>query len=377
MPVIPGAYAYTGLEAVRWDKPLLEALIEESDRIGAQRVLIVASPSLRSSSNQVDLLAERLGDRCIGIFDELQPHTPIPCARALHCMAKDCAADLLVTLGGGTPIDTSKVVLAMLAAGVSDPMAVADQRNGWTLPPIRQIACPTTLSGAEYSDVAGLTDPDTRIKHMVMGRGIGPAVVVLDPKMAAQTPVDLWTSTGLRAVDHAVETICSIAPTRYTSLLALGALEALPSALRASAGNPADPQSRLEGQLAAWMASAGLNRTPYGASHGIGHQLGAVAGVPHGLCSCTVLPAVLDWNLGHTVKAQAEIARALSSRAAAGGVRQLVADLKLPSRLSDVGVKRDQLVEIAQKSVPNRWVRANPRPIQSHRDILEILEAAF
>lgn len=372
-----GAYNFIPQERVRWGVSAVDALAEEVRERRAERVLIVTSPSLRKASDQPDDLADRLGSKCVGIFDSLKPHTPIPCVKALHERAVDERADLFVTLGGGTPIDTVKVVIAMLAAGVSDPIKVANRVNDWALPSIRQIAAPTTLSGAEFSDLAGLTDPETRIKHGVMGRGIGPSCVVLDPDLALHTPLDLWASTGLRAVDHAIEALCSIAPTPYTDALALEALRILPNALRAAHSDPENKQVCLDAQLAVWMASAGLDRTPYGASHGTGHQLGAVAGVPHGVCSCTMLPAVLDWNLSHTEDQQAQIAGALGADTAADGVRDLVRDLGLPASLSVAGVRRDQLAEIAEKSLANRWVQTNPRPIRSADDILEILEAAF
>ncbi len=372
-----GSYNFTPQERMRWGMRALDALIEEIERRGSARVLVVVSPSLRRVSGQPDELAEQLGDKCAGVFDALKPHTPIPCVKTLHEAAMAEQVDLFVTFGGGTPIDTVKIVIAMMTADTSNPMDVANQVNDWALPTVRQIAAPTTLSGAEFSDLAGLTDPETRIKHGVMGRGIGPACVVLDPELTLHTPLDLWTSTGLRAVDHAVETLCSVAPTPYTDALALEALRNLPLALRATHHDPNNKQRRLDAQLAVWMASAGLDRTPYGASHGIGHQLGAVAGMPHGVCSCTMLPAVLEWNHAHTESEQVRIANALGSDTAANGVRGLVTDLGLPARLSEAGVRRDQLTEVAEKSLANRWVRTNPRPIGSADDILEILEAAF
>lgn len=377
MPHPRGTYDFTPLERVRWGEPAAQALAEEAQKRHARRALIVISPSLHSATDEADQLSQALGDSCAGIFDDLRPHTPTACVQALHQVVLEQQIDLLITLGGGTPIDTSKVVVAMRASGVTDPLELTNTQHTRIAPTLRQIACPTTLSGAEFSDLAGLTDTTTRIKHSVTGRGIGPASVILDPQLALHTPVDLWTSTGLRAIDHAVESLCSIDATPYTDALALEALRQLPPALLATRQDPANVQARLEAQLAVWMASAGLDRTPYGASHGIGHQLGAVAGVPHGICSCTMLPAVLDWNEQHTRDAQTRIAQTLRTPRASEGVRRLVSDLGLPTSLSKAGVRRDQLQEIAEKSLINRWVKTNPRPITSADDILEILDIAF
>ena len=372
-----GAYSFNGLARVSWGEGAAEAVVEAAARRGARRVLVVSSPSLARASSVPRKVEAALGDRSVGLFDAVQPHTPAPTADALAARLRETAADLVVSLGGGSPIDTVKVALAMLASGAERSLDISGKPAAWTVPPVRQIAVPTTLSGAEFSDLAGLTDPDTRIKGGVAGPGIGPVEVILDLELTLHTPRDLWLSTGIRAVDHAVETVLSVAPTPYTDALALAGLAKLAAALRATAAAPDDVSARLSSQQAVWMASAGLDRTPFGASHGIGHQLGAVAGVPHGLCSCVLLPAVLDWNLGATRPAQARIAAVLGAATASEGVRRLLRDLGLPLRLRDVGVSAAQLDVIAGTSLQNRWVRSNPRPITSAADVRQILDAAW
>lgn len=374
---IKGRYAFNGLEHVIWGQDAISACVAEAERRSAERVAIITSPSLRRVAGTVDSLAGSLGEKSVAIFDELLPHTPAPQVAAFAQLLKDKAADLVISLGGGTPIDTAKVALAMLDADASDPFAVANKVPKSTPPKIRQIACPTTLSGAEFSDLAGLTDPDTKIKHGVASFGIGPATVILDPELARHTPLDLWLSTGMRAVDHAIETLCSIEATPYTDALAAEALSKLVIALRQTKHDPANLQARLDAQMAVWLASAGLDRTPYGASHGIGHQLGAVSGTPHGICSCVLLPAVLEWNAKHARLAQQRISDILEADSAANGVRRLLRDLELPARLSEADIQHNDLPEIAAGSVNNRWVKTNPRPLTTAKDIEKLLEAAF
>ncbi len=374
---LSGAYSFTGLARVSWGEPASSAVCAAAPRRGAQRVLIVTSPSLRRASDVPEQTAADLGPLCVGLFDGVQAHTPAPTVDTLVDLMRDTGADLVAAFGGGSPIDTVKVALAVLASGAARALDVSGKPAGWTTPPVRQIAVPTTLSGAEFSDLAGLTDPETQIKGGVAGPGIGPVEVILDPGLTRHTPRDLWLSTGVRAVDHAIETLCSVAPTPYTDALALEGLAQLTASLRATAADPEDLTARLKAQQAVWLASSGLDRTPFGASHGIGHQLGAVAGVPHGVCSCVLLPAVLDWNHAHTRQAQTRIAATLGSLSASQGVRNLLQDLGLPQRLRDAGVTQDQLPLIAQTSLQNRWVRTNPRPITTAADITQILEAAW
>ncbi|WP_430416322.1 iron-containing alcohol dehydrogenase [Parasphingorhabdus sp.] len=374
---VKGQYAYNGLQHVIWGQDTVSACVAEVERRGASNVAIISSPSLRRAVGTVDALADALGDKAALIFDELQPHTPAPQVAAFAKLLKDKNTDVVISLGGGTPIDTAKVALAMLDANATDPFAVANKPPKSNPPKIRQIACPTTLSGAEFSDLAGLTEPETKIKHGVASFGIGPATVILDAELAQHTPLDLWLSTGVRAVDHAIETLCSIEATPYTDALAAEALSKLADALRQTRRDPANLQARLDAQLAVWLASAGLDRTPYGASHGIGHQLGAVAGTPHGICSCILLPAVLEWNAEYTQPVQRRIANILEAESAADGVRQLLGDLQLPTRLSEADIQLNDLPEIAAGSVNNRWVKTNPRPLDTAQDIEQLLKTAF
>ena len=374
---IRGVYSFNGLARVSWGEGAVAAVMEAVARRSAERVVVVTSPSLARVSPVPGQIAATLGQQCAGMFDGVQPHTPAPTAEALAEMLRATRADLVISLGGGSPIDTVKVALAMLASGAGRASDVSGQPARWSLPPVRQIAVPTTLSGAEFSDLGGVTDPATLIKGGVAGPGIGPMEVILDPELTLYTPRDLWLSTGIRAVDHAIETICSVAPTPYTDALALAGLTQLASSLRVTARSPDNLPARLQSQQAVWMASAGLDRTPFGASHGIGHQLGAVAGLPHGVCSCVLLPAVLDWNLGWTESAQARVASALGSASASDGVRALLRDLDLPVQLRQLGVNSDQLDVIAQTSLQNRWVRTNPRTIATAAEVRQILESAW
>jgi alcohol dehydrogenase class IV len=132
-------------------------------------------------------------------------------------------------------------------------------------------------------------------------------------------------------------------------------------------------------QQASWLAASTIGRVSYGASHGIGHVLGAAADVPHGHTSCVMLPHVLRYNEPVTREQQRRIAQALGrpAVAAADAVADLIAALAQPATLRAVGVKRDQLPAIAQAAMKNHWVRTNPQPIRSPEDVMQLLEAAW
>lgn len=388
--VAQGAYDFLGLERVVWGQPAGEAVVAEAERRGAQRVFIVASRSLNTGTPVVERIRAALGARHVGTFDGCREHTPRDTVIAAAAAVRAAQPDLIVSVGGGTVIDTVKVMLVCLAEGVTteagmDAYFMRTGPDGSRIlppiapPPFRQIAVPTTLSAAEFSNLGGSLDPQRRIKHPYTAPLIGPAAVILDPAACLYTPEKLWLSTGMRTVDHAVEGICSIAPAPLVDGCAQHGLRLFMQALPASRRDPADLQARLACQQAAWLSASGIVRTPYGASHGIGHALGAVTGMAHGFTSCIMLPAVMRWNLPATGPQQKLIAEALGApdRPAHETVAKLVRSLGLPGRLSEAGVTREHVPAIVEAALQNMWVKTNPRPVRSAADVEEILELAW
>ncbi len=382
----PGSYAYLPLERVVFGRPAADAVMQEVARIGAARVFIVASKSLARNTPVIRIIAEALGSRCVGLFDGCVQHSPRASVIAAANAARAAAPDLILTVGGGTAIDTVKVLQICLAhdidapAGLDGLHAVIGPDGKRRVPdirpsPVRQVVVPTTLSGAEFSNLAGVTDERIRQKHSFIAPDIGARVVILDPEVTVHTPEWLWLSTGVRGVDHAVETLCSIDAHPYCDGLALQALRLFAEALP----QPQDLAARLKCQQASWLAASSIARVNYGASHGIGHALGAFADVPHGHTSCVMLPHVMRYNERATAAKQRLIAEALGRPgvAAADAIAELIGALGQPTTLRAVGIKREQLTKIAEAAMHNIWVRTNPQPIRSLDDVMQILEAAW
>jgi alcohol dehydrogenase class IV len=382
-----GSYAYLPLERVVFGRPSAEAVVDEMTRVGATKVFIVAAKSVARNTPVVSAIADALGPgHYTGLFDGCVQHSPRESVIAAARAVRAAAPDLIVTVGGGTAIDTVKVLQICLAhnvesaegldglhatVGADGKRHVPDIRPS----PVRQIVVPTTLSGAEFSNLAGVTDERIRQKHSFIGPDVGARAVILDPEATLYTPEWLWFSTGVRGVDHAVETLCSPDAHPYCDGLALHALRLFAQALP----RPDDLAARLQCQQASWLAASSIARVNYGASHGIGHVLGAFADVPHGHTSCVMLPHVMRYNEPATAEKQRLIAEALGRPGvpAAEAVAGLIAALKLPRTLRDVGVKREQLPQLAEAAMRNIWVRTNPRPIRSPDDVMQILEAAW
>jgi len=385
----PATYDYIDQERVIYGQPAAAAVAGEAERLSAQRALIVTSKSVAATAT-VAAIAEALGGRHAGTFDGCTEHTPRDCVIAAAAAARTAGADLIVTVGGGSAIDAAKALLVCLAEGIEDVDALGtyrlqfDAEGRRIVQPVRpmsvrQIVVPTTLSGAEFSNLAGVTDRARGVKDAYTAKEMAARTVILDPEATRDTPEWLWLSTAIRSIDHAVETLCSRAPQPLADAGASQALWMFSAALPASKRDPASLQARLSCQLAVWLATVGLARVPYGASHGIGHQLGAVAGVPHGHCSCVLLPAVMRYNAPVNGERQAMVTAALGAAdgSAADAIEALIGALGLPTRLRDVGVTQEQFPAIAQSSLDNLFVRSNPRPIGEAGQIEEILRSAW
>ena len=299
--------------------------------------------------------------------------------------ARLAGADVIVAIGGGSVIDAAKVMLGCLWDGLSTS-ADLDRllMHGHKTPPnrpVRMIAVPTTLSAAEFTPLAGITDPERGAKDLFQHPYYAPSIVVLDPSATQNTPEWLLLSTGVRSIDHCVETLCSSRPSPYADALAGEGLRRLSSGLRALRDAPADPKARLDCQLGAWLSISGpVSGVPLGASHAIGRVLGAACGVPHGHTSCVLLPGVLRWNSTADEGRQRSVAQLMGAAdnvTASEAVATLVRDLGQPSRLRDVTVDRDKFRILAERSLQmlsHPATSGNQRPIRTIGDVLEILE---
>ena len=254
------------------------------------------------------------------------------------------------------------------------------------------VCIPTTLSGGEYQALAGGTNDETHAKHGFAHGTLPPSLVVLDAALTATTPNKFWLSTGIRAVDHCVETICSLVEDKKGGEVAAEAgLKKLVPALLRCKKDGKDLEARHQAQLGVVDAmSAVKSGVDLGASHGIGHQLGPL-GVGHGETSCILLPSVCKYN-SRVNKAQQEkalqilwgqeeVKQLLEAHDLKAGQTDLssaldtvIRELGMPRSLKDVGVGRDKLDKLAEHSLDDKWCGTNPVPLTEKSQVLEILE---
>jgi len=387
--MLSGVYRFPAMESVVFGKPFVEALAQEVDRVEARAVFILASGTLARETDTVD--RAMLGNRLAGVCAKIGAHTPRTDVVVAANAAREAGCDLIVTLGGGSVTDAAKMVALCLGNGVTDPAQLDDYRaqiaaDGTARrpevkpPSVRSIAIPTTLSAGEYTASAGCTDTARQVKESYGHPLMMPRTVILDPDVSVHTPEWLFLSTGIRAVDHAVEDICSVNGQPIAEGASFHALRLLGTGLPAVKADPTNLEARLDCQIGAWMSMVGSQTgVSKGASHGIGHVLGGTAGVPHGYTSCVMLPQILCFNHPVNPGKQARVSEALGrpDEPAAEVVAELISGLGLPTRLRDVGVKPEQLDVIAEGSMHDRWIHTNPRKIDGPAVIRTLLDAAW
>jgi len=388
--MLAGTHHWPAQERVIYGKPVAEALGEELSRSSAQRVFVTTTRSITGGA-LVAGIVRSLGAKFAGKFDAIGAHSPREGVIAGAEAMRAARADLVVAVGGGSVIDATKVMLLALWRGARDVDALsalsgvrgkATEASAWGADPqaLRMIAVPTTLSAAEFFPSAGVTDVQRRVKQSYSHPLAVPKAVILDPAATLETPMELLLSTGMRAVDHAVEGWCAAKRAPMADAANREAMGLLALSLKEMKTGSENLEHRAIAQHGMWLSRIGsMAGVPMGASHGIGYLLGGGYGVPHGITSCITLHAVLTWNEKTNGARQADVAAAFggAGRPAGEVVRGYVAALGLPTRLREVGLRKDELPKIAASWDGAPPIASNPRKLRGKEDLLEILELAY
>ena len=375
-------------QTVIYGKPIREALDEALTPLAVTKVALVSSDSLMASGGLASQVLQALGPRYVATIAGPAAHAPRADVIRIAASLRANGADTVVVLGGGSACDAVKAALLCISNNVTEAADMDRLRMGTGMgmgnpvqaPNLGFVMIPTTLSAAEFSPFAGVNDERVPRKEGYTHEHLVPSHVVLDATMTRATPNQLWFSTAIRAIDHAVEAWCSNNSTPYSDAMSLHALRLLGPALQRLAKSSDDLDARLQCQIGAWLSIQGfVAGVAFGASHGIGHALGGTAGMPHGETSCVMLPHVLRFNASVNAARQASLSEAMGRPgvAASDVVGELVAALGMPTRLRDAGVSHDILPKVADEAIHDMFVKTNPRTIDSADQILELLEQAW
>jgi alcohol dehydrogenase class IV len=251
------------------------------------------------------------------------------------------------------------------------------------------IAIPTTYAGSEMTPVYGITHRKDGTARKITGTDprIAPKLVLYDPWLTLDLPPDMTASTGINALAHCVEAVYSISRNPLSTASALEGARHIAHALPRCHARGDDLEARTEMLTGAYLAGTALSSVAMGLHHGICHVLGGTLGVPHGLANAIILPHAMRYNADVCEQELAPVAQAMGitspdngdvalARHAADWVSEFAAGMNLPLQLRDVGVRKDQLPQLAELAAQSRTVQNNPKPITS-TDLAAILNAAW
>ncbi len=367
----------------------LARLPAELARLGVRRPLVVTDAGVVRAGiarRVYDALA--LADARFTAFEGVQANPTDRDADAGLAAWRAGACDGLVAVGGGSSIDAAKLVQLLTThpppLSRYDDAAGGDRLVKGDLPPL--VAIPTTAgTGSEVGRSGVATLPDTGRKTVIFSPHLLPRVALCDPELTVGLPPHLTAATGMDALTHGLEAYVAEGFHPLADAVAIDAIRRVARALPVAFRDGADLAARTDMMIAA-MEGAMAFQKGLGAAHALAHALGPVAGLHHGLANAVVLPAVLAFvrpaapaRLAHAAIAMGEDPRrpedALAG-AAAARVRALAAELGLPARLRDVGVREEDLARIAAKAYEDASHRTSPRAC-SEEDLLAIAREAW
>lgn len=316
----------------------LQQLEREVDLLGAKRALVLSTPEQRASA---EMIAERLGTRCAGVFDRAVMHVPIETARAAREEAAKVGADCAIAIGGGS------------TTGLGKAIALES-----TLP---ILAIPTTYAGSEMTPIWGITEGG--IKKTGRDPRVLPRTVIYDPNLTLGLPARLSVTSGINAIAHAAEGLYAQDANPIHSLLAEEGIRALALGLPRVVASPGDGDARSRCLYGAWLCGAVLGSVGMSLHHKLCHTLGGTFNLPHAETHTIVLPHALAYNAPAASEAVKRIAAAMGNESsAARGVFDLASRLGAPTALRDIGMPADGLDRAAELATTNAYW--NPRPIE-------------
>ena len=359
----------------------------EVENLKCKKALVVTDRELAKNTDIPERIKKVLGNLCVGIFTDVEPDSGIHIVNQGAKLGKELGADCIVSVGGGSAIDTAKGMAILLKEGGKLQDYVGFQIL--TRPQTPHIVIPTTAgTGSEVTYVAVIKDHEEGRKLLFGDYNILPNVAILDPKMTEGLPPKLTAATGMDAMSHAIEALHSLQREPIADGMALHAIRLIKEFLPKAVENGKDMMARGEMLIAANMAGIAFSNAQLGVVHALAHSVGARFKVHHGLANSILLPACLRYNADACGEVYLDILSALGVNI--GGVRpdkagDVVADkiieftkkLGLPQRLRDVGVPEEGLKECSELALSDGAIVYNPKFISDSEEVLKIYQQAW
>jgi alcohol dehydrogenase class IV len=379
------SFNYFGPTKVVFGTDAVRELPMEIDALGQKAVLVTDAGLM--ATGLVDEIQKMIGKYLAGTYSDVPQDSGMAVVDQGAAYAKSVAADLVVSLGGGSVIDTAKGMCILMKEGGS--MRDYEGMQMLTRPQTPHIVIPTTAgTGSEVTSGAVILDREQGQKIINFEYFNTPRVAILDPKVTVGLPPHLTATTGMDAMTHAVESYVSLQRNPISDATALHAIRLIAQYLPTVVDHGTDLVARGQMQIAALMAGWAFSNAMVGLVHAMAHSLGAICGIPHGQANGILLPHVMAYNLEEVPELLADIAVAMgvahvgddpltAGRAAVAATHDLLDRIGLSQGLKDLGIDEDQLNQCAELSMSDGSIIYNPRLIMEPKEVLNVYMKAL
>lgn len=359
----------------------------QAKNLGAKKALIVTDEGLYKAG-VADIIVNYLNEAGVAsyVFAGAEPN---PTDKNVHDGVEkynENGCDFIISLGGGSSHDCAKGIGLVTAGGghIRDYEGV----NKSKVPMTPLVAVNTTAGTAsEMTRFCIITNTDTHVKMAIVDWRCTPLIAIDDPRLMVAKPAGLTAATGMDALTHAVEAYVSTAANPITDACAEKAIRMIQQWLRQAVANGDNIEAREAMSYAQYLAGMAFNNASLGYVHAMAHQLGGFYNLPHGVCNAVLLPHVCEFNLIACPERFATIAELLgvntegltvmeAGYAGIEAIRELSHDVGIPSGLTELGVKEEDLAIMATNAQNDACMLTNPRKA-SHAQVVEIFKSAM
>ena len=359
----------------------------EVESLKCKRALIVTDKDLIKNTDIPEKIRKALGNLCVGIFSDVEPDSGIHIVNQGAKFGAGRGADCLVSVGGGSTIDTAKGMAILMKEGGRLQDYAGFQ--ALTKPQTPHLVIPTTAgTGSEVTYIAVIKDHQEGRKLLFGDYHILPNVAILDPRMTEGLPPRLTAATGMDAMCHAIEALHSLQKEPITDGLALHAIRLIKEFLPRAVEHGKDMMAREQMLISANMAGSAFSNAGLGLVHGLAHSVGAIFGVHHGLANSILLPPCLRYNADACGDVYLNVLSVLgvniekippdkAGDIIADQITEFTKKLGLPQRLRDVGVPEAGLKECSQLALSDGAIVYNPKFISDSTQVLKVYQEAW
>lgn len=373
-------------ETSYFGKGAIKEIANEVHNRGLKKVMLVTDKDLikfKVATKVIDILDEAKID--YEVYDKIKPNPTLKNVTEGVEFCKNCQADVIVAVGGGSAIDTSKAIAIIM----KNP-EFADVRSLEGASPTKHKAMPiiavSTTSGtaAEVTINYVITDEENNRKFVCTDPHDIPVVAIIDPEMTASMPPKLCAATGMDALVHAIEGYITKGAWELTDMMHLKAIEIISRSLRDSVKGSMEGRAQMA--LGQYIAGMGFSNVGLGIVHSMAHPLSAVYDIPHGVACAILLTPVLKFNAPATADRYRNVAVAMgvegtenmtveeAREACIAAVEKLSIDVGIPQKLTELGVKEDDVQFLAESAFVDACTPGNPRDV-SVEEIKEIYKS--